>query len=127
PRQGGPSGAVHVKSASAAAELWTFTTPDCGLAPTFDTIWAAGTVDEDDVLSPRTMFEPNDALVPLRSGEMAPMNAYRLGLWAIPFWSRVAFWLISYQRTSAPSPPADAATVCWVQIPTLPPNRGSGD
>ena len=63
-----------MKSVSEAFEDATSTNPDWGFDPIFESIWAWGTVLEDDVLNPSTMLEPNFPVAPLRSGEIAPMN-----------------------------------------------------
>src|SRR4029077_11792567 len=79
------------------------------------------------VLNMSTIFPPKDCVVPLRSGAIAPLNTYTVDLCAIPLWNRLpVVGSISYQRVSAPRPPVDAFTVCWVQKATLPPWFGSG-
>src|SRR5919198_808715 len=60
--------------------------------------------------SPPLFVDPSTA----RFGEIAPLNEYSVALDTLPFCTRPSgFGSISYQRTSAPAPPA---VVCCTQI-----------
>ena len=62
-----------MKSLSEAGEVKIVTMPDC-TPPTTDAIAAAGRTLLEEVLNAITALLPNVPLVPLRSGEIAPMN-----------------------------------------------------
>src|SRR5713226_9231494 len=116
---------MQSKPVSAAAEVATTWRAETAFAPILDAALIAGSADDDDWLTLITTSPPNSLLVPLtrRSGDMAPLNVYRVELLMVPFWIRA--WvagLISYQRTWAPAPPK---TVCWVHNAVTDPCAGS--
>src|SRR5215472_14768217 len=99
---------------SAPGDWWTSTKPDWAPVPILDTIWSAAKVVDDEVVKPITMSLPNlEVVAPTaRSGAMPGLNTKRLVLVALPDWKRL--WLAtltSYQRDSAPAPPATACAV----------------
>src|SRR5438034_4849710 len=105
----------------------TTTKFDSAPLPIFDTIWIAGNEVDDDVVNPMTNALPWAAPVgfTVRSGDIAPLNTYRLLFLTVPDWKMVgeAFGVgwISYQFSWAPAPPS---TLWAVQIMSRP-VRGS--
>src|SRR5438128_6174803 len=96
-------------------DCFTRTRPDCAPVPRWDTIWIAAHVLADEVLNPITMLRPVRAEASVassaaRSGEIAPLNTYRLGSLAFPLCETVGVpaVLISYHRSSDPAPPNTA-------------------